>query len=1006
MENKHILGAVTVAAAAFLLVSCKPAQDVRTMHYFPDGRDIVCLNGSNRYTRALYGTHTRFRMETSDRPVFASYDADNSWNYRFYLTLDGVTRQLDSTARCEARYRGGRRSYTLRDDSWGRGELRITLLASQFEEGAIWKVEAEGFRGTPVLQVKQCRIANTRFSRNGDLGVDPRESFEASPDERDLKVVEWEAAPLSYLLLSGSALTVLGADEGGPLYAKEGAAWKELAEMVEINTPDPFFNTLGSNMVHAGDAIWDGTSYLHGAVGWRSRYLGWRGAYTGDVMGWNDRARTHFASYTTSMVTDVPPIYEHPQQGPENNLARSRREWGTPMYSNGYICNTPGRTDQISHYDMNLNYIDEMMRHFGYDADPEFMRRMWPYIVMHHQWEKRNFDPDGDHLYDAYACIWASDALYYNGGAVTHSSAYNYLSNLKTARIAEIIGEDPAPYREEAEAILKAMNERLWLDDLGHWAEFQDLMGLGRIHPSAAVWSVYTPIDCGACTPEQAYRATVYVDKEIPHIPVRYDYDRQALRSLGLRLPKPQEDLFTISTSDWMPYVWSTNNVAHAEVANMALAYLQAGRNDSGFKLLKADLLDEMYLGLCPGNFGQISWYDKARNEAYRDFADNVGITSRAILNGLFGILPDALNGQCILKPAFPDEWKEASVKTPYLSYSFRREGKRDIYEVEQHFPQPLQIIVRANAGGGAYLEVEGSSEAVQTIVVDRTKLPEAPVYKPVRTARADASDPAYMTAMGLDDISPRAMADAAMVDISAAFNSNVDDIFRNQYLSPRAPVTTLEIPMNGVGDWCTPFVFPDVEDDGLRRKVSDGIFDTGLGVTFLSPAEGWNIAYTSLWDNYPDAIDFPLKGSASCAYLLMAGSTNNMQSRIDNGVVTVTYRDGGTSVMPLQNPINWCSVEQDYYRDDAAFWTSPKYPYRVMLDSGRVSRDVTADFVKAAENGQLYDYVKTTDRGIPGGAAQILKMPLEKGRELASLELRTLSNDVVIGLMAITLEK
>ena len=317
-----------------------------------------------------------------------------------------------------------------------------------------------------------------------------------------------------------------------------------------------------------------------------------------------------------------------------------------------------------------------------------------------------------------------------------------------------------------------------------------------------------------------------------------------------------------------------------------------------------------MYLGLCPGNFGQISYYDKARNEAYRDFADNVGITSRAIINGLFGILPDALEGMCILKPAFPDEWEEASIKTPYLSYSFRREGNKDIYEVEQHFPQPLRIVIRSNAGGGAYLETAGNSDTVQTIVVDRTALPQAPVYKPVPTARANAADPAYMSAMGLDDINPDAMANAEMVDISSAFNSTVDDIFRNEYLSPRPPVTTLQIPIQGVGDWCTPFVKPDIEDDGLRARISEGMFDTGLGVSFRSPAEGWNIAYTSLWDNYPDALTFPLAGKARRAYLLMAGSTNNMQSRIDNGTVTVKYTDGSTSVMPLLNPINWCSIE------------------------------------------------------------------------------------------------
>ena len=41
----------------------------RTIQYRPDGNDFVCVNGKNRYTRALYGGITDFRIETSDRPV-------------------------------------------------------------------------------------------------------------------------------------------------------------------------------------------------------------------------------------------------------------------------------------------------------------------------------------------------------------------------------------------------------------------------------------------------------------------------------------------------------------------------------------------------------------------------------------------------------------------------------------------------------------------------------------------------------------------------------------------------------------------------------------------------------------------------------------------------------------------------------------------------------------------------------------------------------------------------
>ena len=46
----------------------------RSLQYYPDGEDFVCENGTNRFTRPLYGTHTAWRLETSDRPVFAVYN--------------------------------------------------------------------------------------------------------------------------------------------------------------------------------------------------------------------------------------------------------------------------------------------------------------------------------------------------------------------------------------------------------------------------------------------------------------------------------------------------------------------------------------------------------------------------------------------------------------------------------------------------------------------------------------------------------------------------------------------------------------------------------------------------------------------------------------------------------------------------------------------------------------------------------------------------------------------
>ena len=229
---------------------------------------------------------------------------------------------------------------------------------------------------------------------------------------------------------------------------------------------------------------------------------------------------------------------------------------------------------------------------------------------------------------------------------------------------------------------------------------------------------------------------------------------------------------------------------------------------------------------------------------------------------------------------------------------------------------------------------------------------------------------------------------------IEKYFNAEVDDIFKNEYLSPRPQTTTLQIPTQGIGEWCHPQLMAEINDSVFRTLVKDGAFVVA-GVPFRTPVDGQNIVYTSLWDNYPDSIVIPLKGKAESAYLLMAGSTNHMQSRIDNGLVIATYTDGSQDTLALRNPENWCPSEQDYYVDGKAFQTTEPRPYRVCLGTGNVSRDL----------GKTLDIQGVYGREIPGGAAQMLRMRLNPKKKLKSLTVRTLSNDVVIGLMSITLQ-
>lgn len=594
----------------------------RSLQYTPDGDDFVCINGKNRFTRALYGSHTAFRLETSDRPVFAAYTKKNPKHICFKLQTSGGTVALDSTEHCESRYTAGRRSYNLFHPSFEGGNLSIATLALPDKEGAIWQFNARNFKGSnPILLTSISEIRNSKLNRNGDMGADPADSFEAPLQPQQLQSCPAQIDGTLYILLENQELRTLATAEGETLFKKAEAARSETASRIRIETPDPYFNTLGGTLAMAADGIWDGEVWLHGAIGWRMPLSGWRAAYTGDVLGWHDRARTHFNAYAASQVTEVPNTLPHPAQDSALHLARSVKKWGTPQYSNGYICRNPHRNNQMHHYDMNLCYIDELLWHFKWTGDLDYVRQMWPVITRHLAWEKLNYDPDNDGLYDAYACIWASDALYYNSGGVTHSSAYNYRANKTAAQLAEKIGEDPTPYRNEAEKILKAMNERLWLPGKGHWAEYQDFMGHKRVHESAAVWTIYHAIDSETANPFQAYQATRYIDTAIPHIPVT---------AHGLK----ENGYATIATTNWLPYSWSVNNIAFAEVMHTALSYFQAGRAEAGYKLLKSSVLDGMYLGDSPGNFGQISFYDAARGECYRDFGDPIGVASRVLIQG------------------------------------------------------------------------------------------------------------------------------------------------------------------------------------------------------------------------------------------------------------------------------------------------------------------------------------------------------------------------------------
>ncbi|MFD0990122.1 DUF4450 domain-containing protein [Mariniflexile jejuense] len=1130
--KKHIKAVCLCLWLVFATQGISQEKTPRKIHYVPDGESFVLKNGSRKFNRALYGTNTGFRVEAGDLPEFALYMPGMGGNFTLGIATQTTSKWISTCDSIATRYNPGIMLYEIRDALLKNGIIKIQVVAHAENEAMILKVETENIPENVNLIWLYGGASGKKFSRDGDIGADPESVFYLQPEycinneynlqkegfllnfgsennkqktgndrhiagyfpNSDLKLVEVnsEKSPNNLFKSKVDSLpVVIGKID---LLSKDTLFWKlennnnivettqsqlkiefnqavqkvkQLASRVSLKTPDSYLNTLGGALAIAGDAIWENPAYLHGSIAWRMHLNAWRGAYVANPLGWHDRAETHFKSYANSQVLE-------PETGPVvldtfRNFARQKEVLGTAMFSRGYISRNPNNNTKAHHYDMNSVFINQLLRHYQWTGDVDFIKQLWQVIKHHIAWEKRNFDADGDGLYDAYATIWASDALQYSGGGVTYASAYNYSCNVLAASVAKLLGENPEPYIKEAKHIKKAIETNLWISEKGVFAEYKDLLGNQLVHDTPGIWTIYHALDEGIANPFQAYQSLRYVDTEIPNIPVKAE---------GL----PQSDLYLLSTSNWQPYTWSVNNVALAENLHATLAYWQGGRSEEAFKLWQSALIESMYLGASPGSFQQLSYYDAIRGELYRDFADPIGMAARSLVEGLFGIQPNAIENTLYIKPGFPKHWNYASLNIPDINIAFAEENGVSNYVIESNFSKQMHLNFSVNVPNEAVEYVKINNKKVtwkldETAIGNPRLIIESPFQKkydieikwkgnklelPVFEFEGNQNKQLQFNVFKAEIIkiyNPQASVlevnktknqfdfiinsdkgyktffiqlkqknmlwwqpihikiiekesefkfqnwdkklplntNFDKVDLETIFNCKLTAIFEEKYLSPRPTSPTLQLPTQGIGNWCYPFIKPIIDDSGLRKMAGENnTIVSPQNIPFITPSnpEKSNIAFVSQWDNFPKAIELPLTGNASHAYFMLAGTTNPMQSRFVNGEIIVTYTDESTEILQLKNPENWWPVEQDYFIDGLAFTTNAPKPPRVYLKSGSITRDF-----------EEFTPIKGfTDFGIDGGAGTILDLPLNKNKTLKKLEIKAMANDVIIGLMSVTL--
>jgi hypothetical protein len=228
-------------------------------------------------------------------------------------------------------------------------------------------------------------------------------------------------------------------------------------------------------------------------------------------------------------------------------------------------------------------------------------------------------------------------------------------------------------------------------------------------------------------------------------------------------------------------------------------------------------------------------------------------------------------------------------------------------------------------------------------------------------------------------------------VDLSAHLAADITRIYEQKYLSPRPQTVSTRIGTDGYSPWCFPHwgaSRPKITTENvaaLLDRTEPARIVTPHGVPFLWGGATSNVAFASLWDNWPDRVSVSVRQRGEAAWFLICGSTTVMQTRIANAVLRLHYADGAEETLELIPPYNYWNLSpirgiqaraqfgSAYYTEDTEAFTVPK-PWPLTVELGSNCR------------------------------AMVLNRKLRPGVTVNAVTLEALSQESVIGLMGLTI--
>ena len=798
-----------------------------------------------------------------------------------------------------------------------------------------------------------------------------------------------------------------------------------LSGRVVSKTPDPYLDTLLSVVAGEIDGAWYPPVNMHSTLSWNAPFLGWCNRFGNTFCGFHDRALAELTYYAEHQVMDD--LKKERMNDLDHKLTVAHPN--SRFYGLGHV-----NQDQYF-YDMQSQFFDQAIHAWYSTGDEKLKKVLRPALELHTKWVDDCFDPDQDGIYESYINSWPTDSVWYNGGGSPEETCYALRAHKAAMELAILDNDQDCceTHKIIIERITKGFFDLLWIPDKGHAGKYREQGGHKRLHENPWLYAVFLPIDVGLLDAWQSVQ-TLY-------------YSKWALENV--RLPHGGRKVWI---SNWVPSIWSVREFTAGENFQLAYAFFKAGFPEEGYDVLKGAMTAAGYDTDFPGGIA----------------SEAGSLFYRAVVEGLFGYQPDYPHGKVRLSPQFPADWEHAEVKTADVTLSYKRENHKITLDFTLNKPAEVvvalpvydRVVLSVRGGNGCevqphfgrqILKIEAGMVKAGRIEIETSQLvglispitiQAAPLEKVTLTAAGKITalyDPQGITSsrqivdgraeivlapksgnhvvfadLDLDGVLIRQIYYLEIskteeeirylsrlnfripenpqwhpVELSRYLNADVRDIYKQAYLSPRPATISARIGSDGYSPWTFTFwqnLPPEIDLKHIPALLDEkGELTSPSGVPFTWNAGQKNIAFTSLWDNWPDRVTLPVDVCGQAVWLLLCGTTNPMQCGIANAVVKFAYEDGIEEQLQLINPENFwslCPLNAQAQKDQGSH---TDYSYE--FDSFCLPQT-------PPETLQLGDNCRSI----------VACFALRKGVQLKSLTLETLSQEVVIGLLGVTI--